>query len=359
VIIFRYLAKEIITTLAGLTSVLMLIFMSNQFVHYLNRAASGRFPGVVVFKLMMLEIPNLLGLLLPLGFFVAILVAYGRLYADNEMTVMQACGYSPKKLLIHTLSLALFLFFIVMGLMLWVAPEIATGRAQFLSSSGIQALIQTIVPQRFKAISGGSRVFYVQSMSRDHERAKNIFLAEKSKRKGDESWNILWADNAYSEQDDATNEQYIVLKQGREYEGVPGKADFKVSSFSEYKARLPHANVSLKSDVRTAKTKVLWPINNKNKEKAAEIQWRLSVPIMVITLTLIAVPLSRVNPRQGKYAKLLPALIIYILYANMMFVGRDWIINGVIPTWLGLWWLHGTAALIGIGLIIHQQVRKS
>jgi lipopolysaccharide export system permease protein len=343
------LLKEITTTLAGLTTILLLIFMSNQFVHYLNRAASGRLPGLAVFQLLMLEIPNLLGLLLPLGFFVAILLAYGRMYADNEMTVLHACGYGPKKLITQTMIMAVVLSAIVLYLMINVAPKVATARTKLIRTSGVQSLIQMIVPQRFKAIEHGKQVIYVQAMARDYTEAENVFFAQRAENK--KSWNVLWAKSASLQEDEDTNEHYISLVDGSQYEGVPGQADFRVAKFKQYKARLPHPQVSLKDDIRTSPSEELWPINNKNKQKAAEIQWRLSVPLMVITLTLIAIPLSRVNPRQGKFAKLLPALIIYILYANTMFVARDWIIAGKIPTWIGLWWLHIAAAGLGIGLI--------
>ena len=107
VLIFRYLFKEIFITLVALTTILLFIFMSNQFVQYLNRAVGGQIPAVMLMKLMMLELPTLMGLLLPLGFYVAILVAYGRLYADSEMTVLQACGYGPTQLFWHTLTMAI------------------------------------------------------------------------------------------------------------------------------------------------------------------------------------------------------------------------------------------------------------
>jgi len=132
VLIFRYLAKEVFVTLAALTTILMLIFMSNQFVRYLGRVANGQIPLAIIMKLMMLELPNLMGLVLPLGFYVALLIAYGRLYAENEMTVLRACGYSPAKLLKHSYIMAIFVSGLVMTLVLWVSPMIAIERTKLL-----------------------------------------------------------------------------------------------------------------------------------------------------------------------------------------------------------------------------------
>jgi len=117
--------------------------------------------------------------------------------------------------------------------------------------------------------------------------------------------------------------------------------------------------VSISDDIRTASTASLWPLTNTNRAKAAELQWRLSIPLMVFTLTLVAVPLSRVNPRTGKFAKLLPAIIIYILYANFMFIARNAIVSGAIPQWIGMWWLHLLVIALGLLLIWRNQVKLS
>ncbi|MFT4060344.1 MAG: LPS export ABC transporter permease LptF [Legionella sp.] len=356
-IIFRYLAREVFVTLIALTSILVLIFLSNQLIQYLNRAASGTIPGVIIMKLMMLELPTLLSLLMPLGFYMAMLVAYGRLYAESEMTVLQACGYGSYQLLKHSLIMAFVVTVIVAVVMIWASPYIYIERAKLLRTTGIQTLVQTIMPGRFHAINDGQEVFYVQAMSRDHTKADQVFLAKRSKEKDKIRWDVLWADQAFAETQTQTGEDYIILQNGKEYQGTPGRADYQIAEFGEYKARLPHPIVKISDDVRTLSTASLLPLNNPDRSKAAELQWRLSVPIMVLTLTLVAVPLSRINPRSGKYAKLLPAIILYILYANMMFIGRNAIVSGTIPQWLGLWWVHLIVAVLGIFLIWRNQVK--
>ncbi len=357
-LIFRYLAKEVFVTLVALTSILLLIFMSNQVVIYLNRAASGTIPGMLIMKLMMLELPNLLGLLLPLGFYVALLLAYGRMYADSEMIVLQACGYGPGRLLKHSLIMALVVA-LVTSVMIWTSPLIAFERAKLLQTTGVQTLIQTIVPGRFRAMSGGQQVFYVESMSRDHTQANHIFLARLIQNEGKEQWDVVWADKAFVNTDPATHEDFILMDNGKKYQGIPGQADFQIAEFSRYKARLPHPIVVVKNDIRTVSLSSLWPLNNPDRTKAAELQWRISVPLMVLTLTLVGVPLSRVNPRAGKYAKLLPAIVLYIFYANFMFIARDWLSSGKIPVWLGMWWIHLVVAVIGLLLIWRNQVKLS
>jgi lipopolysaccharide export system permease protein len=355
-IIFRYLAKEVGITLIALTAILMLIFLSNQFIQYLNRAAAGGIPGMIIMKLMLIELPNLIGLLLPLGFYVAVLLAYGRLYADNEMTVLRACGYGPNQLLRHSLVMASFVALLVGVLMIWISPHVSSVRAKLLSAAGVQTLIQTLMPGRFHGVNAGQQVFYVQSMSRDHTKAEHIFLVHRNMKEGKVAWDVLWAQKAYAQKDPKTAEDYLVLQDGKAYQGIPGQADYQIAQFTEYKTRLPHPEINIAEDVRTYQTRSLLPFNNPNLKKAAEMQWRLSVPIMVFVLTLVAVPLSKVNPRTGKYAQLVPAIIVYILYANAMFVARNALIEGTIPIVLGFWWLHALFALLGLFLIWRAQV---
>ena len=317
-------------------------------------------PAMFIFRLMLLELPNLIGLLLPLGFYVALLLAYGRLYADSEMTVLHACGYGPQQLLKHSLIMAFMVASLVMVIVLWLSPMIAVERTKLLRTTGVQMLIKTIMPGHFRLLANGHDVFYVESMDRHHTVAKGVFLARQTLQKGVEQWEVLWADKAYAKTDPVTEEDYVVMKHGKAYLGTPGLADYRIAFFEQLEARLPHPEFTFKSDdLRTVETRQLWPVNNSDPLKAAEIQWRLSVPLMVLVLTWVGVPLSRVNPRVGKYAKLLPAIILFFVYANFMFITRSWIIAEKIPVWLGMWWLHGVVVLLGAVLLWRNRVRPA
>ena len=357
-LIFRYIAKEVLITMAALTTILLLIFLSNDFMLYLKRAADGQIPVMILLKLMAVELPSFLPPLLPLGFYISLLLVLGRLYAESEMVVMQASGYSRTHLLKQCLWMSIILSLCLVFFIAYLGPLIQKERNRLLDSSGVQILIQTIAPGRFQSISNGKQVFYVEHMNRAHSEGTHVFLASQNKQQANPSWNILWADKASLQINPHTDEHYLTLHQGGEYEGVPGHAAYQVAHFDKYRARLPHP-VILKKGANSLTLKELLPIVNANKEKAAELQWRIANAFMVIPLTLIAVPLSRVNPRAGKFAKMLPAIFIYFLYANFVFVGRDWIKEGVTPTWLGLWWLHGLAIALGLFLLFRDRKRLS
>src|SRR4051812_18540367 len=105
-IILRYLIKEVLNTVAASTVILLMIFLCTQFIDYLSAAAGGKYTTLFLLQIMLLQIPYLLGLLLPLGFFLAILMAFGRLYLDREMIILFSCGMRPATLLTLAMSMA-------------------------------------------------------------------------------------------------------------------------------------------------------------------------------------------------------------------------------------------------------------
>lgn len=354
-LIFRYLTKEILITLIALTSILLLIFMSNDLVLYLNRAVSGEIPGMVLMKLMLLELPMLIGPLLPLGFYITLLIVYGRLYAESEMIVLQASGYGPNQLLKHSFCMAFIVMLVMVLITFFLTPLAAKQRNLLLNATGAQILIQTIAPGRFHEIANGSQVFYIETMNRAHDEAHNIFWASQNIKNNQVVWDILWAQEGFAKKDALTGEHYVLLRHGKEFQGLPGQSSYQVASFEQYQARLPHPSVVFKQDMRILTFQQLLPFFNQDIQKSVELQWRLSLILMVLPLTLLAVPLSRLDPRSGKYAKLVPAICIFFIYANLLFVTRSWLVNGRVPLWLGFWWLHGVIVLLGLALIFHNR----
>lgn len=352
--IFRYISREILTTLCALTTLLLLVFLSNQFVHYVGRAANGSFPGFVIVKLMMLEIPNLLGLILPLGFYIATVLALSRLYVDREIIALHASGYSYQSLVKAVLTLALFLSVLTALLILFLAPNVSKLRTTLIRQGGVNVLVKTLAPKQFRLINGGEKVIYVSGINRAHTKAQNIFIARRLPKE-EQGFEILRADNASLSESDGNG--VINLSNGSIYQGVPGTGAFKVTSFGNYFYQIPPLNIDVKDDVRTLPTRALVLASESDVRLKTELIWRTSIPIMVLVLGLLALPLSKVEPRQGKFALLLPAILLYVIYANFMFIGRDWLISGKIPLWAGLWWLHGLFFILALILIWFRQVR--
>lgn len=349
--IFRYLAKEIYSTLAVIAGILLLTFLSNAFVRYLTKAAAGKLSGATVLKIMGTQIPSLLGLLLPVSLFLAFLLAYGRMYVDNEMTVLTACGMSRLQLLKKSLVIATLVIIIDIILVFFVTPPLNSYKDKLLASSPQQTILETIQPGRFQVMNGGQSVFYIQSIDRSTDQLQNIFVAQQDKKTGpdnNEVWNVLSASKGYSQYDATMKEEFVIAKDGYRYFGVPGQKDFRVIQFAEYGARVNNEPKSITQQQASMTNNQLWHLARKDAHARAELEWRISLPLSIPILTLLAVPISRVQPRQGRYAQLLPAIIIYAIYANMMFVAKDWVANAKIPVYLGMWWLHLALLLLAL-----------
>ncbi|MES2217945.1 MAG: LPS export ABC transporter permease LptF [Pseudomonadota bacterium] len=339
-IISRYLLKEVLSSLLAVTIVLLLIFLSNQWVRYLSYAASGKIATALVMRLMGFEIPYLLALLLPLGLYLGIILAYGRLYADSEMSVMQACGIGQRRLVGITLLLAFFIAGLVLLLMLLVNPAIALEKNKGISQNTI---MDTLRPGRFQVLNDGRRVVYVEKISRDRQQADNLFIAEEQKSSPaihNGAWIVVSAARGYQEKLPPNKENFIVSHEGFRYAGTPGENAYSVIKFAKYAVRIPSPVItSSHEEAETITTHKLWQ-NRDDPIQAAELQWRLSIPLSVVVLMLLAIPLSHARPRQSRYTNLLPAVLLYIVYVNLLFVARNWIEIKMVPIAFGMWWVH-------------------
>ena len=153
--------------------------------------------------------------------------------------------------------------------------------------------------------------------------------------------------------DPTTGDKFVVLTQGYRYTGIPGTPDYQIAQFASYGVRVQQNAIPAKNRTEATPTLALWQQARGNPDYAAELQWRIALPLSALVLTLISVPLSKVKPRQGRYARLVPAFLLYILYVNLLFASRAWIEDGVIPPTLGLWWVTGVMACIGLGLLLY------
>lgn len=362
-ILFRYLCREVYATLLATTLVLLLIFITNQFVHYLNDAALGKITTTAVMEVMSLQVPLLLGYLLPLGLFLGLLLTFGRRYVDHEMVVLSACGVSRAHIVKMVMLLSAVIMLVVAWLMMWVEPRVQWYRAKILTEAVATASLQKIIPGRFQPLGKDGKAFYAGRVMNDHHQTGDVFLAEKvgvgkaahmtdSNASKAEQWDVVSAESATEVKKKGYD--YVVFKKGTRYIGVPGESAFQTIQYNQYGIRLDNPKASFSERIEVIPTSKLWQQRHTHPEAAAELQWRFSMPISVMAFALLAVPLSRANPRKGKFAQMLPAILIYIVYANLMFMGRAWLKKGLISPELGLWWIHGLIFLLGIVLLLHQ-----
>lgn len=346
-IIFRYIAKEILTSMVAVCAILLLIILSGRFVRYLAEAAAGKLEVSVLFTLMGFRLPSYLELIIPLALFIGILLAHGRMYVDSEMTVLKACGMSEKTLLGYTLATSLLVAAVVGFFSLHLGPLGAKASAELIEKQRSRTEFETLKPALFHRLSGGG-VSYAEQVSEDKKRLQKVFLASP----GDEERRValMTAKTGETVVDKISGRRYLVLSDGYQYHGTPGQSNYEVVSFRSYAQYLPDSDYEVKQrdlidGMTTAK---LLEVNSPQANSA--LQWRLSMPILVMIVALLAVPLSRTQPRSGRYNKMIPAILLYVIYIVICNAARGLLDEGKAPTpWL-LWIVH--AGFLNLALIL-------
>jgi len=358
VIIARYLTREVVFTCLAVTFILLLAFLSQQTVRYLNFVAVGKIPAKILLQLISFEAPYILAFLLPLGLYLGILLTFGRLYADQEMSILQMVGYGNRRLLSLVSMIALVAAAIVVFLMFWVNPAVSAKRQQMMASDEATVhLVQTIMPGRFQVSPDGRHVMYVEKLSRDRERAENIFMAEQKKSTDDNgneknAWMLVVAEQGYQAKEAVSQGQFFVTRDGYRYEGTPGQNDYKIIQFAKYSVHIPENDVrNAHEENETLPLSQLWKDYSQPK-RAAEFQWRFSLAIATILLTILAVPLSAVRPRQGRYLSLVPAILVYVIYIHLLYIARHWVERGMVPISIGMWWVHIVMFMFVMGVML-------
>lgn len=357
-IILRYLTKEVLQTTFAVTSILLVIIMSGRFVKYLAEAAAGKMDANILFAVMFYRLPGFLELILPLGFFVSILLAYGRLYTDSEMTVLFSCGVSRKRLIAWTYVPASLVAIIVAALSLWLSPMGLQKAEKLLAQQQSRNDFETMQPARFQKSSNRSVVTYAQAISDDQKTLQSFFVANMGVV-GSEPLTSIRSDSAENIIDSTYQQPYLLLKEGVRYDGRPGQADYRVTEFTTFAQHLdpPSEIVVTRNKVNRVPTREL--MDSVSPEYQAAFQWRLSPPMVVLIVTLLGVVLSHTNPRRGRYVMLFPAILAYLIYLVLLNASRGAIEEQNLSPYIGLWFIHALfLVLTGLLLLSKNQLQR-
>ena len=348
-IVFRYLSREVLTTLAAVSGVLLLIIMSGRFIKYLAQAAAGQLDPGVLFTIMAFRIPGFMMLIVPLGMFLGILLAYGRMHLDSEMAVLSATGISDRRILGYTQGPALLVALFIGWLSLWAAPAGVLKTQQLFNEQDALTEFDTLAAGRFQSLGSGQRVTYAGGLSDDRTELETVFIAERTGTGEDASVGVLVAEGG-RQQLNADGSRYLVLNDGYRYDGRPGSADFRTIQYDAYGVLLPKPEVITEITDREAMS-TMHLLGSTDLKNRAELQWRLALPLLVPIVAFFGVPLARVNPRQARFLKLIPAIILYMAYLALLVSARGWMESGKTPAYIGLWWVH--VLFLGVGVMLN------
>ncbi len=345
-IIDRYLRREILLSLVGVSLVLLLILISLRLLGILTEAATGALPVNYILVLLALRNISTLVTVLPLALFLGTLLALSRLYIDNEMTALAACGIGVGRILRTVMLFATAVAVVVGFLSLYASPWAELQSQHIMDKGAADNAAHFISAGNFKDIGGGDGVIYVHKVTPPGQELDNVFV--QSGQQADSV--VISAARGRRYRAPGSGVAYLELQDGLRYDGTPGQANYTVTRFARYGVRLPATQVSASQTKRKAMpTLRLW--RQGSVGDIAEIQWRLSSVIWVFVLAMIAVPLSQTSPRQGRYAKIFGAMLIYIIYSNVLSVAQSWVADGTVPPLLGLWWVHVLMVLVAVILL--------
>ncbi len=345
------MAKEVLVSTAAVSLILLLIIISGRFVSYLGRAAEGKMTFEFLFVILGFHIPSFIQMILPLAFFLSLLLAYGRLYVENEMSVLFSCGISKIKLTGYTLGIAVFVTLLNAVVTFWVAPASEYKIEQASQQQNQLTVFDFIKPGRFQG--SGQQTTYVTSITQNEGWMNDVFISDSVRVNSQDVPVQTFA--SYVEQvtidQNGQGVNYLVFKNGTRYEGAPGTNNYKITEFDTYAVRLEEPEKEDITDLVTRTTSSIW--NSSNLEEYVEMQWRIAIVLMIPILAIIGTALSHVNPRQGRFFKILPAIILVIVYLGLLIWARTALKKGDIPQEIGLWWVHGIFLVIALLLLIN------
>lgn len=349
-IIFRYLARELLSTMMAISFVILLMSLSGRFVRYLADAAAGKLDVSVLFVIIGYRIPGFLELILPLGLFLGILFAYGKLYMESEMTVLGACGFSQQRILFYTLFPASLVAIVVAILSLWITPAGVQHTEMILDKQSERSEFDTIQAARFQGLKGGSNTIYASDKSPSRTTLNGVFMAQMGvSAMQDSQLAVVVADTAVRVNNEEYEQNYLQLGNGHRYLGQPGQVDYQVTEFAQFS----HHMADKENAQRTARVVAIDTadlIGSENLKHQAALQWRISMPILVLIVTILAVPLSKTNPRQGRYLKMIPAIVLYFVYLAVLTFAKGAVESGRVPVTIGIWWVHAIFLIFAVYL---------
>lgn len=349
-ILDKYLIREMLLNWVAVTSVLLVIMIGNVLARSLSKITDGVIAPDALLSLVAAQSVTLLVTLIPLGLYLGVLLAHGRFYRDSEMSVMQACGVGWKDLIRPTAFVGLLGVSVILLLTVFATPWAAryeqTIKAQLRDQSGLNLL----TAGRFVESSDGDSVFFTQGINEARNRFQQVFIYRNTNQ-GLPA--VDTARLASYQIDPDTGNEYLVLTDGQTVVGNPGELEQTVTTFRQQGILRPPQSSDLPEIRAKGKSlRELWESDQLNDK--AELQWRVSIPLAALLLAILAVPLSYLPPRAGRFSKIATAILIYIPYANLLVLARKWVAAGSLPGWIGLWPVH----LMVVMLIIWFLARR-
>jgi lipopolysaccharide export system permease protein len=340
--LFKKALRRDLANLAGVIfATLFTIMVTTTLIRLLGRAANGSVDTASVLPLIAFASVNFLPVLLVLTLYVAVLMALTRAYRDSEMVIWFASGQSVQAWIRPVLQFALPFVLLIALVSFLVAPWANRQTAEFQKRFEQREDVAQVSPGQFRESAGANRVFFVESVSEDQSTVRNVFVRQVQ---GDNLTIVVSSGGRI--QTESNGDRFLVLEQGRRYDGVGGRPEFKLMEFERYGVRLEPRAERLDDDSSKLKT-TFELIDAPTSRNLAELLWRISLPVSAVLLALLAIPLSSFNPRVGRSVNLMVALLIYVVYNNLVSLAQGWVAQGRVRFEIGVFVVH-----LGLAVVI-------
>lgn len=322
-ILRRYIIRQVSMTTALVLGFLVVMLLGGRLIRYFGIAAEGGLQTDLLFLLIGYNLPYFLELILPVSFFIALMLTFGRLYADSEMAIFNASGISRGQLGFMLLPLLVVLFIFQAYLTLVGKPWGVRSADNVWQTQSLAKVFDLVRPKEF--ITSGNYHLYVGELGENRSYLSDVIIIETkidSQTNTAENWQnlpkdtLIFAARATQVPTDDSTVQ-LDLHHGRRYELNPKSQGYNRIGFERYRISLETKEPILRpAKIEGVPTQTL--LNQQDSESLAELGYRLSLPWLMVLAVLYALPLSRVNPRQGRWLKLVPAIFVFVVVALVL-----------------------------------------
>jgi lipopolysaccharide export system permease protein len=344
----RSLIREFSLIAIAVVGVLLAIMLTRLLISLLGKAAGGDVLPEAVIGLIAFGVLTYLPVLLGIAVFVAVLLALTRSYRDSEMTVWFTSGLSIAAWVKPVLQFALPVALVCALLSIAITPWAQAQSVEYQRLLASRDDVSSVTPGVFRESRSSDRVFFVDKLTEKDDQVNNVFVqSTENNRMG-----VMVAQKGFIETAE-NGDRFVVLLNGRRYEGTPGTLDYRTVDFDRYALRIEPREAARQAPSNKA-TATLDLLAERKPEQLAELHWRVALPLAVVIMALFAIPLAFVNPRQGRSWNLILAVLVYALYNNLLSIFQAWTAQGKVPAWLGLWPVHVTMVVILLVLYWRQ-----
>jgi len=345
----RALLREFSQTAVAVFVALFAILLTTQLIRLLGEAAGGKLASEAVVALLGFGALNYLPVLLSLTLFIAVLMTLSRWYRDSEMVVWFAAGQPLTAWVRPVLKFAFPLVLAIATLSLFLSPWALNKSAEYRQRMEGQDDVSKVSPGSFNESAGADRVFFVEAVAGDTSKVRNIFVSSLQQGR----LGIMAAAEGHTETA-ANGDRFLIMDHGRRYEGMPGTADYRVMEFERYAVRV-ETKEARGVEKSPSNRPLIELLRNRTSANLGELVWRFGIPLSALTLALLAIPLSFVNPRAGRTSNMIFAILTYMIYSNLISISQAWVRQERLSFEVGLWIVH-CAMLVILALLFWRRL---